>query len=225
MATPTCPVFGSIRTSWSGCVVAGDEPGPDRVRRSPRSCSDRNGSLIGLPIGRPVRASRRTTCLVARDRDPQRVAADDGVADADADVRARTSADLAGLGAHDRHPVVAEGADEDVVARQADDVRAPADRDLLDDFGSAAAAVGVAVGVRGGGRGRLARRRRRSSSPPSASAAITPTAATSSSPAAISAAATASTAASERTSLSLRLKLSFEPLGRVMRAARAARPR
>ena len=160
-------------------VVAGDERRP-RSRRRPRaSALGRNGSLIGLPIGLPVRASRRTSWFDARDRDPDRVAADDGVADAEPDLRARRRATLPVLASTMRHAVAAEGADEDVVARDADDVRAPADRDPLDDLGRgrrrwrSRCGCGVAVGVA------LAASPPRASSP-SASAAITPTAAASS---------------------------------------------
>src|SRR5690242_3911699 len=57
---PSWPVLGSISTSWSGWSLPGTIP----TQIEPPATAmllGRNGTGIGPPIGRPVRALRRTT--------------------------------------------------------------------------------------------------------------------------------------------------------------------
>ena len=116
------------------------------------------------------------------------------------------------------HPLGPEGADEHVVARQAHEVRAIADRDLVDGLGGGRGGRGRRRRA-GGGRGRLRgvsplRRRRRARA-----RAITPTAAASEQPGHDQRRG-AGRAPLEHSCLRLRLKVSFGVLGRGRRRCR-----
>ena len=127
----------------------------------------------------------------------------------DADAAARRRGTLPVLARDDAQAVVAERADEDVVAGDADDVRAPADRDSLDDRRRRRRSA-VGVGGRGlrRGRGGVARLGRVVADP-SATAATTPTPRRRRASAASSASGRRLRSGAPADSLSLRLKLSL----------------